>query len=179
MLVKFLLIGFAFLTFLRFSVALRKNFDSVRLPLGMILLSALALASFLLISLFAFWSASGIYVVVGLVGIAGSNYIFGKSVSALEGDRLKVAFDPDLPRHVQTTGIYSRIRHPMYASYILFWAAYATGSADWRALLPAFVIISVYVFLALSEERRMLASPASETYAKLMAQAGMFWPKLW
>lgn len=177
MLIKLLLILTALLTFFRFSRA-RQSFDDARVPPGMALLAALSIFSLFAITVLAFYAATPITVAIAIIGMIISNYVFIQSLSALSGTRLKIAFDPQLPTKVVNGGIYARIRHPMYTAYILFWISYAVGSADWRSAPLAILIVSTYTFLALSEERRMLASANKDSYLHLKSHTGMFWPKI-
>jgi protein-S-isoprenylcysteine O-methyltransferase Ste14 len=178
MLAKSLLVLAASLTFVRILRS-RRHFDDARVPPTMAVLGLLSISTFLIVSYLAILSATPLTALPATVGVAISYYLFDRSLSALDGRKLKIAFDPLLPGDVIKSGIYSRIRHPMYTAYILFWASYALGSGDWRSVPPALLLTSIYVFLALSEEKRILASSNRETYLALMSRTGMFWPRLW
>lgn len=93
--------------------------------------------------------------------------------------RLGLAFTVGKSKTLLTRGPYRWIRHPIYASYIIGWCAFAVAVQKWPALIPAGVMTIFYVRAARLEERQLLADKDfGERYAAYMRQAGMFAPRL-
>lgn len=83
----------------------------------------------------------------------------------------------DRPAMLVTSGVYARIRHPLYAAYLAALAAallavphpatVATLAAGWLALHRT----------ARGEERRIGASSLGVEYVAYMRRTGRFWPR--
>ena len=83
----------------------------------------------------------------------------------------------DQPPALVTNGAYARIRHPLYASYLLALAAalLAVPHPLTAAALPAgWLLLDL---TARREERRLCASPLGAEYAAYMRRTGRFWPR--
>ena len=84
----------------------------------------------------------------------------------------------DASKSLVTTGIYGRIRHPMYASMFLLSIAHVLFIPNWivgPAYLLSFGIL--YVFRVAREERMMLDRFGSE-YRAYMRRSGRLMPRL-
>ncbi|MNC97641.1 hypothetical protein D3C83_153610 [compost metagenome] len=70
------------------------------------------------------------------------------------------------------------MRHPFYASYLLYWLAGAVAIREaW--LVPAFaVIVVLYVLAARTEERKFARSAVCDAYDAYRRKTGMFVPRL-
>jgi protein-S-isoprenylcysteine O-methyltransferase Ste14 len=115
---------------------------------------------------------------VATCGFSVSLILFTSAIIATRQQRLHVAFSGSKSQAVIEHGPYRYIRHPFYASYILFWAsAAATGQhvAGWAA---AAAMMWVYALIAASEEREMLDGPIGVSYAAYISRTGRFLPRL-
>jgi protein-S-isoprenylcysteine O-methyltransferase Ste14 len=92
--------------------------------------------------------------------------------------RLHVAFDPVAPDSIMRGGPYRYIRHPFYASYILFWTACAIATLHPLSLGFLVVIAAINLTAARREERAFAGSAFAADYDDYRRSAGMFWPRL-
>lgn len=89
---------------------------------------------------------------------------------------LTLAFSPDAPAFLETTGPYQIARHPFYVSYLLFWMATALaipGLLPW--IVPA-VMAMLYAFAATREEAKFINSGLEIDYQAYRMRTGMFYP---
>jgi protein-S-isoprenylcysteine O-methyltransferase Ste14 len=100
------------------------------------------------------------------------------SRSATRALRLKIAFDPEPPHTVMREGPYRYIRHPFYASYVLFWLGCAMATMHPLSLLFLFASTAFLLTAALGEERAFASSPFAMDYQAYRRTAGLMWPKL-
>jgi protein-S-isoprenylcysteine O-methyltransferase Ste14 len=68
-------------------------------------------------------------------------------------------------RGVRTGGFYRVVRHPIYASYIVFDAVYALDQASWRNAAVALMIALVLYSRACYEEELLRRDPEYAAYA--------------
>jgi len=159
--------------------ALRGHFASERMSRGAQVISAGALGSCLLM-LVLLWALPQPPAAqfVGIALMAASLWLFWQAVRASKQSRLRFAFDDAPPEALVTFGPYRRIRHPFYASYLIFWTGWAIASWSAWALLPVIVMATLYTIAARHEEnllsRNNTMGPA---YTQYRSQAGLFWPK--
>ena len=88
--------------------------------------------------------------------------------------RLRLAFDPSLPRSVVKDGVYRFMRHPFYTSYVLFWIGWAIAAWSIWALAALIVVVAIYVWAARMEERNFARSELAEEYDTYRRQTGVF-----
>jgi protein-S-isoprenylcysteine O-methyltransferase Ste14 len=75
------------------------------------------------------------------------------------------------------TGIYSRIRHPIYSGTIIYWIGLVLFFQTWfglALLIPSFVIM----VKAASKEEEFLMERFGKEYERYMSRTGRFLPKL-
>ena len=78
-----------------------------------------------------------------------------------------VRIQADRGHYVITTGPYRYVRHPMYAMMFLMWPGIALELGSWWALLPAAVIIVVFVIRTALEDKTLQAGlPGYAEYAQ-------------
>ena len=68
-----------------------------------------------------------------------------------------VRIQDDRGHYVVTTGPYRYVRHPMYAMMFLMWPGTALLLGSWWALLPAAVIVIIFVIRTALEDRTLQA----------------------
>ncbi|MCW5878870.1 MAG: isoprenylcysteine carboxylmethyltransferase family protein [Anaerolineales bacterium] len=77
-----------------------------------------------------------------------------------------------------TTGIYSRVRHPMYASQWLFVIAQALLLHNWVAGLAGLVIFVPFYFIRVRAEEQMLLDRFGPKYEAYLQSTGAIFPKI-
>lgn len=104
--------------------------------------------------------------------------LFWWAVAATRARPLSLAFSPDRPLHLVTQGPYAFVRHPLYLSYMLCWAA-GTLASGWAPLALSVLGMGwLYHRAALKEEEKFAASPLAADYARYARRAGRYLPRL-
>lgn len=78
-----------------------------------------------------------------------------------------------------TTGVYARVRHPMYSSIWLFALAQPFLVQNWVAGALAIPGFALLYFLRVNEEERLMLDSFGQEYRAYMARTGRLWPRLW
>lgn len=116
---------------------------------------------------------------VAAATVAIAFVLFWWSVRTTRPRRLSLAFDNDLPSFLHRGGPYRWIRHPFYASYVLFWIATSLATPG---ALPWIVPVgfgATYVVAATKEERKFGTSLLAAEYARYRSRTGMLLPLGW
>ncbi|MGI4977736.1 MAG: methyltransferase family protein [Janthinobacterium lividum] len=163
-----------------FAWAVKGHFRS-RGPVsnGMRLISVASLASMawflkrlLVAHMASRWPLAAALIVVALG-------LFWWTVRTTARRRLTLAFDDDQPTFLHRHGPYRWVRHPFYASYILFWLA---SSLATPGLLPWAVpvcFVAIYIVAATKEEGKFETSSLGMEYARYRSETGMLLPFRW
>lgn len=78
-----------------------------------------------------------------------------------------VRIQGDRGQYVVTTGPYRYVRHPMYAAILIMWPGVALLLGSWWALVPAVVIVVVFVIRTAREDKTLQAElPGYADYAQ-------------
>lgn len=77
-----------------------------------------------------------------------------------------------------TSGVYERIRHPMYTSIFLLYAAQAIFIHNWIAGLSGLVAFGAMYVVRTPREEAMLLNEFGAAYAAYCGQSGRLLPKL-
>lgn len=80
-------------------------------------------------------------------------------------------------RELVTTGLYRRIRHPLYMAEIIHILGIAILSAAPAGLLLFFIAVAMQVVRAKIEENKFIRTVPE--YADFKNNTGFLWPKLW
>ena len=80
--------------------------------------------------------------------------------------------------HLVTCGVYRSIRHPMYASILLFGLAQALLLPNWLAGWSAFVPFIVLYLVRTPREEQMMCKFFGDEYRDYMRQTGRLFPRL-
>ena len=92
------------------------------------------------------------------------------------GKNWRMAVTPDQQTELVTSGLYGRIRHPIYALSILLMACSALIVPTLPMALVAVVHIALMLVKARNEERFLLAAKG-EAYARYCRRTGRFIPR--
>jgi protein-S-isoprenylcysteine O-methyltransferase Ste14 len=143
------------------------------LPVGSVVIVAAAIVSVLLSNYFIIVTpAEGLW---ALLAYCASLLLFGWTVSASSGKGLIPVHGKREPTQLLVKGPYRYVRHPFYASYILYHAGNALAT---RSVVPwtfFALIFALYLHAAWREERSLSASAAYRVYRR---KVGMFIPWL-
>ena len=102
--------------------------------------------------------------------------LFWWAVPKAASAKLNLAFTDTRPAILLTDGPYAYVRHPFYASYLLYWTAGATVSIWlWSSVL---VMGSFYVIAMVQEENSFRQSPLAATYTAYRQRTGALVPIL-
>ncbi len=105
--------------------------------------------------------------------------LFWWSVRTTRPQRLSLAFDDDVPSFLHRGGPYRWIRHPFYASYVLFWIATSLATPGALSWIVPVGFGATYVAAATKEERKFTASSLAAEYARYRSHTGMLLPLRW
>jgi protein-S-isoprenylcysteine O-methyltransferase Ste14 len=112
---------------------------------------------------------------VGAALLAGALWLFWRSHAALRENwtnsvQLRRGHD------LVTTGVYARIRHPMYASAWIFSVAQVLLLHNWLAGWSALVTFGILYFARVGREERMMLDHFGEPYREYMRRTGRVLP---
>ena len=157
----------------------RGHFYSEKVPLGSIVISIVILVTVVL-NLYLVWTQMQPLVpqLIGFAGMAAGMALFFTTISASRAARLRMAFDEGNPRGLVQVGPYRYVRHPFYASYIIFFSAFAIATWSLIAIGPVVLIVIIYVLAARMEERLFAGTDMAGDYEAYRQQTGFFFPRL-
>jgi protein-S-isoprenylcysteine O-methyltransferase Ste14 len=118
------------------------------------------------------------HAVLGLAILLSSSTLFWMTWAANRQRPLSLAFQTDLPVHLNQKGPYRFIRHPFYTSYLLTFIGNACYTMNPWLLLVIAIEFWVYTSAATFEEKKFAQSSLKDDYENYKRRAGMFWPKI-
>lgn len=163
-----------------FAWAVKGHFRSRGpVPNGMRIISIVSLASMawflerlLVDHLASYWLLAAAMTIVAFG-------LFWWTVRATNRRRLTLAFDDDQPTFLHRQGPYRWVRHPFYASYILFWLASSLATPSLLPWIVPVCFMAIYVVAAMKEESKFEASFLGQEYAWYRSEVGMLLPFKW
>jgi protein-S-isoprenylcysteine O-methyltransferase Ste14 len=164
--------------FAAFSWALKSHFRHTgHVPFGAYGISVLSVIGFLWFAwrilagrTSSFWEVAVILFILSIL-------LFAWTINASRKTRPTLVFDTDEPIFLLDHGPYQYVRHPFYASYLVFWIGTATASPGLLPWLAPVVMLLVYWNAARREERKFAGSALASAYQSYQAKAGMFTPR--
>ncbi|MFM7513332.1 MAG: methyltransferase family protein, partial [Cyanobium sp.] len=82
------------------------------------------------------------------------------------------------PEELCESGPYRFVRHPFYSSYIMAIAAFLPQSSLLFSIPILLIIVTMYAFAAIQEERLIITSIHGNAYGQLRERTGMFLPRV-
>lgn len=161
-------------------ISRRRDAAAIAIPLGLFGLATLiGLMVYLIHPAWMAWSQLGlpdwvrlVGAPLGLLGLALFRWVFGHlglNVTPTAQTR---------PSHtLVTTGPYRWIRHPMYSSGVILFAAYFLLTANWFIGLASGVSFALLAFRTREEEANLIKR-FGDDYREYMDRAGRFVPRL-
>lgn len=125
----------------------------------------------------AFATLQGFFVLRAIASLAAVAALYG-SIRAWRqmGSHWTMAVTRDESATLLTAGVFSRIRHPIYAFSIVLMLATLVVVPTWPMLLVAAVHVTLMALKARNEERFLLAAHG-ERYASYCRHTGRFMPR--
>lgn len=101
---------------------------------------------------------------IGAAILAGSLTVFWWAIRETRNAKLRAVFTTKDPHTLVQTGPYAYVRHPFYASYVLFWLGLALGS--WSIIGGVFFILLFVIYwrAAADEEKKFLKTDMADAY---------------
>ena len=90
--------------------------------------------------------------------------------------RFHIAWSGDVPEAVCQEGPYAHVRHPVYASYIIAFAAMLAALPSLWSLAIFLFNAGLFIHAARDDERSLGASDLSDDYSRYRMRTGMFIP---
>lgn len=165
--------------FAGFSWGTVKHFRSVGpVPRGMRLIEAISIA---MLAVFAWlvlarplswlWPAAPILCLASLA-------LFVWTVRTTRTAGFALAFSGAQPPTVLMSGPFRYVRHPFYASYLVFWLATCIATMSSLSWTGFIALVTCYVMAAREEERIMSCGRLAAEYRRYVSRTGMFLPRL-
>ncbi len=168
------------LCFVAFSIASFRHFDPGPQSKGNLTIRVLTLLGTVLNLWLALsgnatafvWAAMA--VVLGVVSLV----LFRAALRSAPSKALHVVFTGSGPDQLITSGVYGRIRNPLYTSYLAYWAGWMLASGLHPASVACFALFCVAYWIAVVEEERFLTRQFGEQYLAFKSRTGRFLPRL-
>ena len=114
---------------------------------------------------------------LGVALITGALFVFWRSHADL-GLNWSPTLEIREKHTLITRGIYSVIRHPMYASQILWSLAQILLLQNWIAGLSSLVVFFPFYFMCVPAEEQLMLEQFGDQYRSYMQKVGAVFPKL-
>jgi len=114
----------------------------------------------------------------GIALYAGSLALFWWAVPYARAAKLALAFTESQSNLVLQEGPYRCVRHPFYASYLLFWMAGVAAAGEPWLLTSVVVMGGFYLNAIRREERELLGRVDLPGYVEYRARTGCLMPWL-
>lgn len=92
---------------------------------------------------------------VGLILIVSGMIIGIRAIVDMRKSRFSVFPEPHAGARLLTTGVYSRVRHPMYSAVLIFCLGLLSNSSNWWTVLVWFFLLLVLVLKIRIEEQML------------------------
>jgi len=149
-------------------------------PLGMRLLRLTSLTAFILnmwvvLAIRDVQSFMATLISIVFVLIAGCVFVFALRASGSQN--LNVAHSERNSDHLLLDGVFGRLRHPFYFSYLLFWWSWVVVTFH-IASAAAAAVLTIQYLASVRREERILAEKFGEAYRLYAEKTPAFFPKL-
>jgi protein-S-isoprenylcysteine O-methyltransferase Ste14 len=164
--------------FLSISIATKQHFRSDKVPFGMYVISAVSLVGLITFLTFAFRDQL-IFAGLSLALIVFAQILFVWAMRHSRKEELTLALDPEMQSEsIIKTGPWRYMRHPFYASYVIFWMACALATQNIISVIVFVTLSGIYTYSALREERVLSTGPLRKEYIAYRDSVGFFYPRL-
>lgn len=115
--------------------------------------------------------------IIATILYSSSLVLFWTAIYANRKLPLDFAYTSNFPKHLNKSGPYKYVRHPLYSSYIMAWTAGALAGAPYLIITSA-IMTYIFVNAMIDEEKKFLASDMRDEYIEYKKNTGMVLPKL-
>jgi protein-S-isoprenylcysteine O-methyltransferase Ste14 len=112
----------------------------------------------------------------GVVVLAAALALFWRAHADL-GTNWSISLEIRKGHRLVSSGVYRRVRHPMYAAIFLFGVAQALLLANWLAGPAALVTFAPLYVIRVPREEALLLERFGDAYREVMARTGRLWPR--
>ena len=174
----YLVSAMAFTVFAAFAMAVRWHFRPGAMAPGMLAISMVGMLALAAVQVELWRLPLGLPSAAWSISLmAAAMALFTWAIAATRRARLALAFSADAPTALLRHGPYRWVRHPFYASYVLYWLACTIAVPTPPVLAGAAAMIVLYVAAFRREEAHFLASPLAGEYRAYRRQAGALLPR--
>lgn len=176
-----MLVALSVICWVSFALAVMWHFDRSAEPSWLMKAVASLATLFGFLQIIAMASAPATSVTSWLVAFVlygAALSLFSWAVRTTRVHRFALAFTPTSPTMVLTEGPYRWVRHPFYASYLLYWVAGACATEAWWMIVPVIVMGGLYWLATVQEETEFLQGDQADVYRAYINRTGRFFPKL-
>jgi protein-S-isoprenylcysteine O-methyltransferase Ste14 len=176
-----MLVALSVICWVSFALAVMWHFDRSAEPSWLMKAVASLATLFGILQLIAMVSAPATSVISSMVAFVfygAALSLFSWAVRTTRGHRFPLAFTPTSPTMVLAEGPYRWVRHPFYASYLLYWLAGACATQAWWMVVSVIVMGGLYWRATVQEETEFLQGDQAAVYRVYIARTGRFFPKL-
>ncbi len=159
------------ITFGAFAWAVASQFQREPMPLQMRLLSALGSLTFAAFLLSAWHRGFSELLPLGAALHVLALALFAWAMRYAGRETLPIAFSSKQSSGVIASGPYLYLRHPLYTSYSIYWLGILVAAPSLWLAAPVALLLGCYAYLAVSEERALLAGPHGDEYRAYRQQA--------
>lgn len=114
---------------------------------------------------------------IGTVFLAAAVWLFGRAHRDL-GANWSPTLEIGVQHTLTTQGVYGLIRHPMYASQLVWGIGQALLLQNWVAGLGGLVMFLPMYLIRVPQEERMMLSHFGEAYEAYRARTGRILPRV-
>ena len=115
--------------------------------------------------------------VCGAILASGSFVLYEWTRRTAVDRNFYVGLAGEVPAMVCDAGPYHYVRHPFYLSYMLAFVAVAVGFPSFIVSGVCLLNIGLFVYMAIDDERVLLASAMAVDYRTYQGRVGMFVPR--
>jgi protein-S-isoprenylcysteine O-methyltransferase Ste14 len=113
----------------------------------------------------------------GAVLLAAATVLFYRSHADL-GTNWAATLTVRAQHHLVTSGVYARIRHPMYSALMLMTLAQAAFVPNWVAALAAPLSFGLFLPIRMAQEERMMRDTFGDAYGNYARRTNRLVPSL-
>ena len=168
------------LCFVAFSVASFLHFEPGSRSIGNVVIRALTLGGTVL-NAWLWWREMPIEIGVAFMSMlfsVVSLFVFRAALRSAPAGALHVVFTGSGPDQLVTSGVYGRIRNPLYTSYLAYWAGWMLATNLHPASVACFALFCVAYWIAVVEEERFLTRQFGDQYLAFKSRTGRVLPRV-